>query len=203
MASSTLHQKIAKIQGQLEKVPKTGENTHHRYRYATEADLLAALRPLCSEAGISLMITCTSCHIEEHTAQVMVRLTITDSESGEVATVDMPGFAADSKGDKAVFKALTGAAKYAYWKAFAQATGDDPENDAPPGEATSNRRRAVDPIEARRDRVRDLLKAAGVTIEQSKKRLTDLYGRSTVAALSLDQLADLETRLSASQAAKS
>lgn len=40
----------------------------------------------------------------------------------------MPGYAED-KGDKAVYKAITGATKYAFWKCFGLSTGDDPETE--------------------------------------------------------------------------
>jgi hypothetical protein len=39
------------------------------------------------------------------------------------------GYAEDTGGDKAIYKAMTGATKYFYMKVFGVATGDDPENE--------------------------------------------------------------------------
>jgi hypothetical protein len=54
--------------------------------------------------------------------------TLTDGESGETISFQSIGTGADS-GDKAAYKAATGALKYALLTGFLIPTGDDPEAD--------------------------------------------------------------------------
>ena len=143
-----IYKKLAEIQGELSVVGKSGKNKFQNYDYATEGDFLEVVRPLCAEKGICISTSA----IEEQTeigrfesvnakgqagltrfAVVCVQTTLTDSEDGSSIVVVMPGYAEDT-GDKALYKALTGATKYAVWKAFNLATGDDVENDQPKGQ---------------------------------------------------------------------
>jgi hypothetical protein len=57
--------------------------------------------------------------------------TLTDGETGETLSFQSIGTGADS-GDKAAYKAATGALKYALLTGFLIPTGDDPEVDAAP-----------------------------------------------------------------------
>jgi hypothetical protein len=54
--------------------------------------------------------------------------TLTDGETGETLSFQSIGTGADS-GDKAAYKAATGALKYALLTGFLIPTGDDPESD--------------------------------------------------------------------------
>jgi hypothetical protein len=55
-----------------------------------------------------------------------------DGESGESLIVEAVGAGTDQPGDKAFYKAQTGAKKYALTQAFLIATGDDPEDEQAP-----------------------------------------------------------------------
>ncbi len=54
--------------------------------------------------------------------------TFTDVDTGEAITAKVAGQGLDS-GDKAPYKAMTGALKYALLQSFLLATGDDPEEE--------------------------------------------------------------------------
>ena len=62
---------------------------------------------------------------------VNVRYGFIDSESGQELSGSAVGQGTD-KGDKGVYKAITGAIKYIYMKSFNIPTGDDPENEKKP-----------------------------------------------------------------------
>lgn len=133
-----LHEKLARIQGELGVIGKTGHNKNQNYSFANEQSFLDAVRPLTSREGLSMVVSNTlhSYEIQEkaegkfnYIAVVNTTLVITDGKSGESVTATAVGVGHDA-GDKAVYKAQTGGAKYAYWKAFALATGDDPEKDS-------------------------------------------------------------------------
>lgn len=104
------------------------------YAYATEAGFIAAIRPLFVEHG--LMILPIEVHADNTKTDVSGKITyvsnvhvvyrIYDTASGEFIEITMVGAGNDS-GDKAVYKAMTGAFKYALREAFMIGTGDDPE----------------------------------------------------------------------------
>lgn len=135
-----LHAKLARIQGKLGFVGKSGKNLHSNYDYAKEEDFLAAIGPLLAEEQVSTLVSCIQHEVKtietsendkkkrKLTAVVVIELVITCATSGQSVALTMPGYAEDT-GDKALYKAITGATKYAYWKAFRIATGDDPEKD--------------------------------------------------------------------------
>ena len=64
----------------------------------------------------------------EHVARVVMSYSFVDVDTGEEITVKIAGEGLDS-GDKAPYKAMTGALKYALLQSFLLATGDDPEDE--------------------------------------------------------------------------
>ncbi|MBX9570868.1 MAG: ERF family protein [Candidatus Obscuribacterales bacterium] len=160
--NKSIHKKLADIQGKLGRIDKSGTNDYAKYEYATEADFLAAVGPLCAEANVSTVASCIQHEVNawesgnkrKTSASVVIELTLTCAETGESVVTTMPGYAEDT-GDKSLYKAITGATKYAYWKAFRLATGDDPEKDTP---AKSGDRNLT---EAERDKLAGLMKTNG------------------------------------------
>lgn len=125
-------------------VEKSGKNSFHGYKYASDADILWMLKPLLAEHGLSVMLVGFEVI---HTGEVktnngkterLLDLCVTyrlAHTSGQWALVQSPGSGQDP-GDKAHYKAMTGALKYALRQTFAIPTGDDPEAD---GKADDNR----------------------------------------------------------------
>lgn len=136
---SVLATKLANILGEAGKVPKTGVNSFHNYKYVTENDLVYAVRDKLSAAGIFVFTSAESQHIEvfkdEQSGKQSVLTTVTtkhtfvDGETGEQFSVLSQGQGADV-GDKGGYKAVTGAMKYFLYKCFMIPTGDDPEGDS-------------------------------------------------------------------------
>lgn len=131
--------KLAQVMAVVERVPKSGHNANHNYDYATEADILAAVRSGLAERHVILAPDVENIQWEKLATKsggelklctVRVRFDVMDAESGELLSVRMVGQGSDS-GDKAFYKALTGATKYAVLKLFLIPTGDDPENEKP------------------------------------------------------------------------
>lgn len=145
--------KLSKILAQIEYVPKNGWNDFHKYKYATESDVADHVRKLLSAE--KLFVYADTYKAEDMDAirgivRVYTRFTFSDSESGEAWTVTSIGDAQDlgskGRGDKGIYKAITGAAKYFQMKNFMIPTGDDPERDdiekkqAPQNNRADNRR---------------------------------------------------------------
>lgn len=143
----TLAEKLVIIAGKLTYVQKKGRNTAQNYNYVQEADVLEIVKPLLAEAKIITLPRFEVIANESlHTASgkpacritLELNLTFKDGETGEELTVTTIGQGVDSQ-DKAPYKAMTGANKYAFFKTFNIPSGDDPEEEEPvKGERTED-----------------------------------------------------------------
>lgn len=140
----SLVRKLAEVMAAVERVPKSGRNKFHNYDYATEADIVAAVRVAMAERQVMMVPTVLDTKWGEVARQkggnerlctLTVRFTLHDGESGEQLAFDVLGEGTDT-GDKASYKAMTGAVKYALLKLFLIPTGDDPEEDSSPASTT-------------------------------------------------------------------
>lgn len=133
----TLIKKLAEVMGEVGRVPKSGRNNFHNYDYATEADIAAAVRdgmakrhlilvPNVDDIAWSILAVKSG---QQRLCTMKATFTVMDGESGETLSYKVFSEGADS-GDKAVYKAMTGAEKYALLKLFLIPTGDDPEKDS-------------------------------------------------------------------------
>jgi hypothetical protein len=130
----TLIEKLAAVMAAVERVPKNGWNDFHKYHYATEADLSDAVRSNLARYGVMLIPSVEKVEWskvptkngEERLATLTVRFTATDGKDKLEFTIIGEG---QDRGDKATYKAMTGATKYALLKLFLIPTGDDPEKD--------------------------------------------------------------------------
>lgn len=122
---------------QVKYIEKRGYNKFHRYNYATESDVSEKVREVLVEQNVMMLPDiiehATREHVNqkgniEYIATVKVKFTFIDGETGEELSIHSIGEGQDA-GDKAVYKAITGATKYALMKAFMIPTGDDPEAD--------------------------------------------------------------------------
>jgi hypothetical protein len=105
-----------------------------KYSYASEADFLQVARPAMVKHGLSLLPSCTA--IERDGDKVYVKLEYKLLHiSGAIwpYELSMWGCGAD-RGDKAIYKAETGANKYMLFKLLQVPTGDDPESGKQPEE---------------------------------------------------------------------
>lgn len=136
---------IAAVMGEVQYVQKTGDNKHDRYTYASDVDLLRALQPSMAKHGLAMAPTDIEVTHAEHTtkggavhdrADVIVTYTLGHMDGGTLE-IKVPGTGVD-RSDKAVYKAMTGAYKYALRQAFAVPTGDDAEADSPEARGPSH-----------------------------------------------------------------
>ncbi len=195
---SKLFSKLAKVQSQLKSVPETGRNKFHDYKYATAENIINAVRPICSEHGLFISISCSDHQIlkDGKAASVMVTLTITDSETGEAATCIMPGYAEDTKSDKSLWKAITGACKYAIRSFFCLASTDDPEHEDDP-ERTPSKPAAIKskPNTTLIDQTTAELKRLGWSNDQGRLYLQEKFSKSSRKELTEQELQQFLTHL--------
>lgn len=225
---ASLYGKLAQILGLIPTVEKRGVNDFHKYSYAKESDLVEAVRPLLSEYGIFFWWSVVS---HERRIQVKTRGENAGAEAETLSVIEVEFKFIDADGnatepqrveaygddpiDKGVYKALTGAVKYALMKTFLIATGDDPEADkaADRRGASYEARSRVDVRPARQQRpampggrqntpsapqgqsLADLLKASGVRDSASAAVLIGEVLGETVPMEGEDKAAALQAYL--------
>jgi hypothetical protein len=137
-AQLNLRQKLAVVRRRLVYVQKRGYNPRFNYNYVTAADIAGAVGDILAELGVVVVPRLESISHEasrtqgrteaEHVARVVMSYSFVDVDTAEEITVKTAGEGLDS-GDKAPYKAMTGALKYALLQSFLLATGDDPEEE--------------------------------------------------------------------------
>lgn len=128
---------MAAAQAQFGAVSKSGANTYDKYDYAKLEDYVDVVQSVMAEHGLSLIVSVTEQSQLEVRAtkaggqEFLVGVALTGMilhTSGQWIEVAGQGQGQD-RGDKGIYKAITGARKYLLASAFGLKTGDDPEND--------------------------------------------------------------------------
>lgn len=128
---------LVRAQSEMKAAQKSGDNKFDKYRYSKLEDFYDAAKPILSKHGLALVIgnpvvaalpdRPTKNGGLEHACQVQVEVMLLH-ESGEWMSTVGHGEGQD-RADKSIYKALTGAKKYAVAGLLAIPTTDDPEAD--------------------------------------------------------------------------
>jgi hypothetical protein len=134
MNNDTLNAKLFAIMQNIGTLEKDGNNTFHKYKYTSEAAYTHAVRAQLIQYRVlyHLEIESTRDLLVEETVHTYVQgfLVFTDVDTGEQKRIPYGGQGAD-KGDKGIYKAITGMKKYGLNTTFFIATGDDTEATEP------------------------------------------------------------------------
>jgi len=131
-----LRQKLAEVRRRIGYVQKRGHNERFNYSYVTAADIAGSVGDLLAELGVVVIPKLEDISYESavgrgeatRMARVVMAYTFADVDSSEEIIAKVAGQGLDP-GDKAPYKAMTGALKYALLQSFLLATGDDPEDE--------------------------------------------------------------------------
>lgn len=129
---------------------KGGENKFDNYSYFSEAQYKELFTELFSENGLELNFTELEYNTFEGTEKQAngrmpkLEFYLIDVETGFFETTEITGEGID-KGDKAGYKAYTGALKYFLADKFMVATGDDPEKESPDNKMNDKKANAYKP----------------------------------------------------------
>jgi len=177
MATKSLASKLAEVMAEVKYIQKRGKNSFHNYRYATEADVADRVRECLAARNIILVPDVVGQETRQITTKkgntefidtLRIKFTFYDGDSDQTISFHMIGEGQDA-GDKAAYKAITGAEKYALMKTFLIPTGDDPE------ESRATEGEEVETVEAVPDpEAKALLESA-----DSLEMLTDVWGKLT------------------------
>lgn len=130
--------KLCAMMGEIGYIEKRGQNTAQNYAYVQAADIAAVVARLCAKYGIAFwaeeeVLSWDNRQTSKGNAMFVCRASMkyvfADIDSEERITVPSTGEGMDT-GDKAIYKAKTGALKYALIQTFLIATGDDPETES-------------------------------------------------------------------------
>ncbi len=132
----SLRQKLVEVRRRIGYVQKRGHNERFNYGYVTAADIAGPVGDILAELGVVVIPSLEEISYETASghreatpmARVIMAYTFSDVESGEEVVATAAGQGLDA-GDKAPYKAMTGALKYALLQMFLLATGDDPEDE--------------------------------------------------------------------------
>lgn len=137
--NAKLQQKKNAVRKQLAEkgvLKKGGLNDYDHYSYFSEAQYKELFTKLLSDNGIEMKFneleydTFEGQGKQSNGRMPKIRFTLFDIETGFYEETDITGEGMD-KGDKAGYKAYTGALKYFLADTFMVATGDDPETESP------------------------------------------------------------------------
>jgi hypothetical protein len=131
-----LRQKLAEVRRRIGYVQKKGHNERSNYSYVSAADIAGPVGDILAELGVVVIPSLEEISYEPASgrreatpmARVIMAYTFADVDSGEEVVATAAGQGLDA-GDKAPYKAMTGALKYALLQTFLLATGDDPEDE--------------------------------------------------------------------------
>lgn len=175
---------------------KDRTNDYDHYKYFSEAQYKLLFTELFSENDLELKFTELEYGTFEGTEKQAngrmpkLRFALVDVETGFFEETDITGEGID-KGDKAGYKAYTGALKYYLANTFMVATGDDPEMDSPEGKMNNKVQRAtqfqVDKLSQNKEMLLDKFKELNV------KTINDIKALSIETASEL--LSVLEERI--------
>lgn len=150
-----LLQKLHRIMEQSPYLQKDKKNTHDGYNYLSEEKIkehfqamFAKERLLFLPVGTAItksVDTTTSTGKPTHLTEVVFNYQIVDVDTGHFISGSSSGQGED-RADKGVYKAITGALKYALTTTFLLPAGNDPEEDeAPAPKKEEPKRQAPDP----------------------------------------------------------
>lgn len=131
MSKAKLFQKISKVMSKVERVPKNGYNSFHKYNFVQESDLVDHVRKFMVEEGLVVYNSVKEYEVKGDIATVSVEIHLCDTETGESISSLFVAEGQD-KGDKKFPKAYASATKYFLMKTFLIPTGDDPEYNEQP-----------------------------------------------------------------------
>lgn len=152
---------------------KGGVNDYDKYSYFSEAQYKELFTELFSDAGLELSFneveynTFTGSEKQANGRMPRLNFILTDIETGFFEETTITGEGID-KGDKAGYKAYTGALKYYLANTFMVATGDDPEKESP--SHTMNDKQGKKATEKQIELMKKIAAEQGKTLDEETAR---------------------------------
>lgn len=163
-----IYAKLAAAISDVERIGKDGKNQHFKYTYTSAEQVYRVIRgPLLSH-GLVVIPEATGYETAGDLGTVRLRLRIVDTDTGEQIESQWYGEGQD-KGDKAIYKAVTGGMKTWLKHLFLLPADDDPEADPSTDRAPARTNKPVRSsasqasVSGELGRLRELVTDAGLT----------------------------------------
>ena len=127
-STSGIYAKLAAAISEVDRIAKDGTNSHFKYKYTSAEEVYRVVRAPLLKHGLVVIPQATGYEQDGQIGTVRLNLRIVDTETGESIEAQWYGEGQD-KGDKAVFKAITGGMKTWLRALFLLPADDDPEAD--------------------------------------------------------------------------
>lgn len=129
--SKTIHQRMHSAMKALDFIAKDKTNDFHKYNYASEQAIKEAVHAQLVEHGILFHMNFVDLIRNDgnNLLFVVFEYSFINVDNPEDFIKGQFIGSGEDKGDKAIYKAITGAIKYALTSSFLIPTGDDPENE--------------------------------------------------------------------------
>ena len=146
LVNPPLLQKLASVVAEIDSVEKRGRNDFQKYNYVKAADVAWAVRKALSERNIFLVCDVIDVRNYEIPAKegvmqavdVKMQFSFFDGDDPQAHPIVLHSYGTGTdKGDKAIYKAQTGALKYGLRHAFLIPDESDPEADTTVDKATA------------------------------------------------------------------
>ena len=127
----SIYEKLFNAQQTVGAVLKTGENTHHKYKYAKELDIIAEAKPVFKEQRLTYTHTTKACIVEGKSRRLTITFNLINVDKPtEVIPYDIEAEGENKEGSVVgIPVAYTMALKYFLAKALMLETGNDAEID--------------------------------------------------------------------------
>lgn len=194
--NSTLQKKKNALRADLKErgvLKKGATNQYDKYSYFSEAQYKELFTELFSKHNLELKfteldyLTFEGSEKQANGRMPKVQFTLFDCETGFFEDTVITGEGID-KGDKAGYKAYTGALKYFLADTFMVATGDDPEKDSPSHNMNQRQERKIS------DKQYSVISGAYSDPFELQK-LLDYYQIQSLRDLTMKQASDLISQL--------
>ena len=193
---SNIVTKMLQVMEEVAYVQKDKRNEFQHYNYASESAAIAAIRPALIKAGLFMLPSVEKMWLDDRgNTHVEMLYRIFDS-SGDYIQFKAVGSGQDKSVDKGVYKALTGASKYALLKTFMLETGDDPEvpREDEKKEEKKQPLKAV-PKEVKTTKIQPVVEVAKVEDEPAQRLNFELFSQKMIewaeTCVTADEMFDL------------
>jgi len=162
-------------------VQKDKTNDFQHYNYASEAAAIKKIRPALIKAGLFMLPSVEKMWLDDRGNTHVEMLYRIFDISGDYIQFKAVGSGQDKNGDKGVYKALTGASKYALLKTFMLETGDDPEvpREDEKKEEKKQPLKAV-PKEVKTTKIQPVVEVAKVEDESAQRLNFELFSQKMI-----------------------
>jgi hypothetical protein len=171
---------------------REGQNNFDKYSYFSEAQYKALFTQLFAKHGLELKFTELDYIPFEGTEKqangrlVKDQFDLIDIDTGFYESSVITGEGLD-KGDKAGYKADTGALKYYLANTFLVATGDDPETESPEVKASPKKKPEKDSLKATENQIATIKRIVGDNLQV----MLDYYKIDNIEDLTIQQASEI------------